>query len=157
MEILTIKILNRLLVSTNISSRIEDWIQIIPLLIDIAGLEGDEEQRMEMNQEKIRSAALVIVKMVVATITHISSLHQLLDKDIRFMTYLKWTLDNSRGSEETREGLQLIARFQSIDCSLTSLESFKWLRGGLQELQHSVTKDFLFIGAVLDNSGEDKV
>jgi hypothetical protein len=150
----TIKIIVRL--STKISSRIEDWIPIIPLLIDIAGLDDDvvEEKgaqevgtRRLSHRERARPSALMIVKKIATAITHASHLHQLLDKDIRFMTYLKWTLHNSNNSssnssdEETREGLQqLIVHFQSIDPSVACLESFEWLRRELEDPPHSVNQ-----------------
>jgi hypothetical protein len=157
LETRTIEIIAHL--STNISSRIEDWIPIIPLLIDITGLDDDHDvvevkgaqevgtKRLD-NSERAhtRSSALMIVKKIATAITQASHLHQLLDKDIRFMTYLKWTLHSSNNSsssidEETREGLQqLIIRFESIDPCVACLESFEWLRRELEEPRHSANQ-----------------
>jgi hypothetical protein len=155
LETRTIKIIVHL--STNISPRIEDWIPIIPLLIDIAGLDDDHNvvevkgaqevgtRRLDdQERTRTRSSALMIVKKIATAITQASHLHQLLDKDIRFMTYLKWTLHSSNSSssdEETREGLQqLIVRFQSIDPCVACLESFEWLRRELEEPRHSANQ-----------------
>jgi hypothetical protein len=97
-------------------------------VVEVKGAQEVGTRRLDDRERtRTRSSALMIVKKIASAITQASHVHQLLDKDIRFMTYLKWTLHNS--DEETREGLQqLIVRFESIDPCVACLESFEWLR-----------------------------
>jgi hypothetical protein len=131
----TIKVIVNL--STNISDRIEEWIQIMPLLVDLKEFKGGN-QRKDINNI---ANALRIVKMIATNITQPPHLHLLLENDIKFTTYLRQALQQDTNVEETRDGLRLMVRFQSIDPSFTSKENLQWLRRTVGELQDSENED----------------
>jgi hypothetical protein len=122
--------------STNISDRVEEWIQIIPFLVDLRGLEVEHQREVKANAN-----ALKIVKMIATNIAQPLHLHLLLENDIKFTTYLGGALQQDTSVVEMREGLRLMVRFQSIDPSFTSMENLQWLRRTVEELQDSENED----------------
>jgi hypothetical protein len=130
----------------------EDWIRLIPFLIETSEIEEEERRRHERGE--IRSfgmilpqpesfghcqrLALTLVCKISKSITEHSHVDLILSDEIKLLFFLKWSLHlDCLIMRCTSEALLIMIQLQTIDKFILDSIIFHWFHERLQELEHS--------------------